>query len=79
MIKIKVIFDIIFKMAEKQVLLHTDKWVDNYADYMYNYALVRINDGNLAKDLVQDTFFSGLKSAKNFQGKSTERTWLKKS
>jgi hypothetical protein len=40
MIKIKVIFDTIFKMAEKQVLLHTDKWVDNYADYMYNYALV---------------------------------------
>ncbi|MDG1227666.1 MAG: sigma-70 family RNA polymerase sigma factor [Polaribacter sp.] len=63
-------------MTQKQVLLYTDKWVDNYADYMYNYALVRINDVNLAKDLVQDTFFSALKSAKNFQGKSTERTWL---
>ena len=76
MIKIKVIFSTIFKMTQKQVLLYTDKWVDNYADYMYNYALVRINDVNLAKDLVQDTFFSALKSAKNFQGKSTERTWL---
>ena len=76
MTKIKVIFGTIFKMTQKQVLLHTDKWVDNYADYMYNYALVRINDVNLAKDLVQDTFFSALKSAKNFQGKSTERTWL---
>ena len=66
----------IFKMAEEQVLLNTDKWIDNYADYMYNYAVVRVNDGDLAKDLVQDTFFAGLKSAKNFQGKSTERTWL---
>ncbi|ARV15737.1 sigma-70 family RNA polymerase sigma factor [Polaribacter sp. SA4-12] len=63
-------------MAEEQVLLNTDKWIDNYADYMYNYAVVRVNDSDLAKDLVQDTFFAGLKSAKNFQGKSTERTWL---
>tara|TARA_B110000967_G_C18727366_1_gene480834 strand:- start:247 stop:813 length:567 start_codon:yes stop_codon:yes gene_type:complete len=63
-------------MAEEKVLLNTDKWIDNYADYMYNYAIVRVNDSDLAKDLVQDTFFAGLKSAKNFQGKSTERTWL---
>jgi RNA polymerase sigma-70 factor (ECF subfamily) len=63
-------------MAQEQVLLNTNKWIDNYADYMYNYAVVRVNNGDLAKDLVQDTFFAGLKSAKNFQGKSTERTWL---
>ena len=63
-------------MAQEQVVLNTDKWIDNYADYMYNYAVVRVNNSDLAKDLVQDTFFAGLKSAKNFQGKSTERTWL---
>ena len=63
-------------MTEEQVVLNTDKWIDNYADYMYNYAIVRVNNSDLAKDLVQDTFFAGLKSAKNFQGKSTERTWL---
>ncbi len=61
---------------EEQIVLNTDKWIDNYADYMYNYAVVRVNNSDLAKDLVQDTFFAGLKSAKNFQGKSTERTWL---
>jgi len=63
-------------MTEEQVVLNTDKWIDNYADYMYNYAVVRVNNSDLAKDLVQDTFFAGLKSAKNFQGKSTERTLL---
>ncbi|WP_343331005.1 sigma-70 family RNA polymerase sigma factor [Polaribacter staleyi] len=63
-------------MTQEQVVLNTDKWIDNYADYMYNYAVVRVNNGDLAKDLVQDTFFAGFKSAKNFQGKSTERTWL---
>lgn len=57
-------------------MLDTDKWIDNYADYLYNYTIVRVNDSDLAKDIVQDTFFAGLKSAKNFEGKSSERTWL---
>lgn len=53
-----------------------DKWVDNYADYLFNYAVVRVNNEMLAKDLVQETFFAGLKSAKKIEGKSSERTWL---
>jgi len=36
----------------------------------------RINNENIAKDLVQETFLAGLKSAKNFQGKASEKTWL---
>lgn len=56
--------------------LNPDNWIDNYADYLFNYAVVRVNNSDLAKDLVQETFFAGLKSAKNFEGKSTERTWL---
>ncbi|MDY0781265.1 sigma-70 family RNA polymerase sigma factor [Tenacibaculum sp. IB213877] len=59
-----------------QNLLHPDNWIDNYADYLFNYAIARVNNYDIAKDLVQDTFFAGLKSAKNFEGKSTERTWL---
>lgn len=57
-------------------LLSPDLWVDSYADYLYNYAIARVNDSSVAKDLVQETFFAGLKSAKNFEGKSSERTWL---
>lgn len=57
-------------------ILSPDLWIDNYADYLYNYAISRVNNADIAKDLVQETFFAGLKSAKNFQGKSTERTWL---
>lgn len=56
--------------------LDPNKWIDNYADYLYNYAVTRVNDNEIAKDLVQETFFAGLKSAKNFQGKAAERTWL---
>ena len=63
-------------MSEKTHTLSPNLWIDNYADYLFNYAVVRVNDADLAKDLVQETFFAGLKSAKNFQGKATERTWL---
>ena len=63
-------------MLQEKITLDPDKWIDNYADYLFNYAVVRVNDGDLAKDLVQETFFAGLKAAKNFQGKASERTWL---
>ncbi|WP_405380533.1 sigma-70 family RNA polymerase sigma factor [Maribacter sp. LLG6340-A2] len=56
--------------------LHPDTWVDLYADYLFNYAVARVNDAEIAKDLVQDTFIAGLKSAKNFKGDAAERTWL---
>ncbi|MDR3712653.1 MAG: sigma-70 family RNA polymerase sigma factor [Puia sp.] len=52
------------------------KWVETYADYLYTYALVRINDEELAKDLVQETFLGALQRVDKFEGKSTERTWL---
>ncbi len=61
---------------EKANELKPDLWVDNYANYLFNYAIVRVNNEVIAKDLVQETFLAGLKSAKNFEGKSTERTWL---
>ncbi|CAM1334547.1 RNA polymerase sigma-70 factor, ECF subfamily [Tenacibaculum aestuariivivum] len=67
---------IVMSQTNNSNILSPNNWVDNYADYLFNYALVRINDTNIAKDLVQDTFFAALKSAKRFEGKSTERTWL---
>ena len=56
--------------------LNPDLWIDNYADYLYNYTMSRINNSNVAKDLVQETFLAALKSAPNFKGNSTEKTWL---
>lgn len=56
--------------------LNPDSWVDLYADYLFNYAVARVSDADIAKDLVQETFLSGLKSAKNFKGAASERTWL---
>ncbi|MDO6801542.1 sigma-70 family RNA polymerase sigma factor [Wenyingzhuangia sp. 1_MG-2023] len=56
--------------------LNPDNWIDAYADYLFNYTITRVNDAEKAKDLVQETFFAGLKSMKNFEGKASERTWL---
>lgn len=57
-------------------VLDPNKWVDLYADYLFNYAVARVNDGEIAKDLVQETFIAGLNSAKNYKGDAAERTWL---
>ncbi|AYL98845.1 sigma-70 family RNA polymerase sigma factor [Mucilaginibacter celer] len=52
------------------------KWVDLHSDYLYKYALTRINDTETARELVQDTLLAGLERLDKFEGKSTERTWL---
>ncbi|MCF6296392.1 MAG: sigma-70 family RNA polymerase sigma factor [Flavobacteriaceae bacterium] len=60
----------------KKHMLNPNKWVELYADYLYNYTITRVSDSDLAKDLVQETFFSGLKGKENFRGQASERTWL---
>ncbi|WP_299354842.1 sigma-70 family RNA polymerase sigma factor [Mucilaginibacter sp.] len=57
-------------------LLNPHKWVDNYADYLYAYAITRIRDEEQARDLVQEVFLAALERADKFEGKSSERTWL---
>jgi len=53
-----------------------NKWVDRYSDYLFNFTIVRVNDREVANDLISETFLAGLKSMKNFKGEATERTWL---
>lgn len=56
--------------------LDPDKWVDRYADYLFNYTIIRVNDREVANDIVSETFLAGLNAMKNFKGEATERTWL---
>jgi RNA polymerase sigma-70 factor (TIGR02943 family) len=56
--------------------LDPHQWVNAHADYLYAYAITRINDEEQAKDLVQETFLAALEKVNGFEGKSTERTWL---
>mgnify|MGYP002738250362 CR=1 FL=1 len=61
-------------MPNHQINPH--RWIELYSDYLFNYTISRVNDREIAKDIIQDTFFAGLKSMKNFKGEASERTWL---
>lgn len=56
--------------------LHPEKWIETYADYLYNYTIVRVNDHIAAQEIISETLLAAWRSRKNFQGKSSERTWL---
>ena len=62
--------------AVENATLAPQYWVENYADFLYKFAIIRVNDDEIAKDLLQETFFSALKTMANFKGESSERTWL---
>jgi RNA polymerase sigma-70 factor (TIGR02943 family) len=62
--------------SEKKHILDPEKWISLHSDYLYNYAISRINKTEISKDLVQETFFAALNAMKNFEGKASERTWL---
>lgn len=51
-------------------------WIDEYGDFLFRYALSRVKNPSVAEDLVQETFLAALKARRNFQGRSTVRTWL---
>ena len=57
-------------------VLDPQRWVSSHADYLYSFAIARIDDEELARDLVQETFLSALERIDHFEGRSSERTWL---
>ena len=61
---------------ELNYALDPKKWVDNYSDYLYNYAYYRVNNQALAEDLVQDTFLAGINARETYKALASEKTWL---
>lgn len=56
--------------------LNAEKWVSDYGDMLYRFALPRVNDADIAKDLVQDTFLAAWRNYENFKGEISEKNWL---
>lgn len=56
--------------------INPNNWVKLYSDYLFNYTITRVNDRDIAQDLISETFLAGLKSMVNFKGEASERTWL---
>lgn len=56
--------------------LSPTNWISNYADALYAYAKPRVDDAQLAEDLVQETFLSAWKAKDGFKGEASEKSWL---
>lgn len=72
--------DHVQRVTEKKELeserVNAGEWVFNYADYLFQFAISRVDDSEVARDLVQDTFLSALEKIDSFKGMSSEKTWL---
>ncbi len=51
-------------------------WVEAYADELFRFAYFRVNNHELAEDLVQETFLSALNALEKFRLDCSEKTWL---
>lgn len=56
--------------------LNPDTWLMKYGDYLFSIAMLKINNREVAEDLVQESFLSAYKSKDAFRGDSSEKTWL---
>lgn len=63
-------------MMDKKATLDPAHWLDQYGDYLYRYALMRVRDAAIAEDILQETLLAAFSSSQNHAGRSSERTWL---
>lgn len=61
---------------DKKSTLDPAHWLDQYGDYLYRYALIRVRDAAIAEDILQETLLAAVRSSQNHAGRSSERTWL---
>src|SRR5689334_15161019 len=59
-----------------QTVADPANWVDEYGDYLLQYAMSYVRDKQIAEDIVQETFLAALRSQKTFTGQSSLKTWL---
>jgi len=50
--------------------------VEKYTEDLFSWALHKVSDHELAKDLVQDTFLAAAEKMDGFKGESSPKTWL---
>lgn len=51
-------------------------WVNEYSDEFFRFTIYRVKNREVAEDLVQETFLSGLKALDNFRRDCPEKSWL---
>lgn len=51
-------------------------WVESYTNNLYSWALHKVSNPELARDLVQDTFLAAAEKIDGFNWNSSPKTWL---
>lgn len=62
----------------QEVNAETDfrEWVYHYSDPLFHFALRRVADSELCKDLVQEAFLSAWRNKDAFRGNTSVKNWL---
>ncbi len=53
-----------------------ERWVAEYGDVLWRFALARTRSAQAAEEIVQDTMLAAMQGFEAFAGQSSERTWL---
>ena len=56
--------------------INLSELVETHTQELYSWALYKVSDQELAKDLVQDTFLAAAEKIEGFKGGSSLKTWL---
>lgn len=59
-----------------EAIIDLTQWVEAYTADLYSWALKKVSNSELAKDLVQDTFLAAAEKRDSFKGESSPKTWL---
>lgn len=50
--------------------------LEEHADYLFSYAMLKLKDVALAEDMVQDTLVSAISASNGFTAQASVKTWL---
>lgn len=56
--------------------LNPERWLQEYGDYLFRYALRQLRNRVHAEDMVQETLLAALESYATYSGRASEKTWL---
>ena len=52
------------------------RWLQDYGDALYRYALHRLHNSAHAEDVVQETLLAAFQARASYSGRASEKTWL---